>query len=532
MLIQADIGNADETERRLPGGGETPVPLKFSLLGPVRAWSGDAEIDLGSPQQRALLAVLLLRLDEPVTSEEAVRALWGEAPPPSANGTVRTYVYRLRRKMTEIVGPHRFALHSRYGGYLLTVDGATIDTHAFQQRLADARQARTVGDLDRAIERFSAALTLWRGVPFAGLDAAYFNTERDRLEQLHAAAIEELTTVEIVAGNHASAVATLRTALAAQPLQENLWELLLQALSGLGRRADALAAYQDAREVLQTELGLEPSPRLRELHRRILKSVPVELGTMAEHTDAGTIDPPHGQTLLSPDGFVGRRAELSEIASRMLDARQPALIGLTGEPDVGKTALAVHAAHVLRPHFPDGQFYAGLVRSDGTPVAPEKVLVDFLRRCDIPLGRIPCTLPELTSLWRSTVDGKRILIVLDDVLDGMQVLPLLPASTSPAVLVVSRGEVTGLPALRTIPVGGLTRADALQLLGSIIGHHSLYQDVDAAARLVAACRYHPQTVRTAAMRFLSNPQLTLEDVERKLRVSQAGPAQTRERRDP
>jgi hypothetical protein len=397
------------------------------------------------------------------------------------------------------------------------MDDAMIDTRLFERCLANARRALAEGDHGLAIEQFRAALAFWRGVPFAWMDTTYFNTERDRLEQLHAAAIEDLTAVEIAAGDHASAVATLKTTLAAQPLQENLWELLLQGLSGLGRRAEALAAYQDARQVLRTELGLEPSARLRELHHRLLVSVPAEQEPPSRRADIRDIGvPANDRPAPAPDEFVGRAAELSEITSRLLGTHQPALVGLTGAANIGKTALAVHAAHVLRPYFPDGPLYVSLSRPDGAPVAPEVALAELLRRCALPETRIPRSLSDLVAVWQATTAGRRAVIVLDDVQDRAQVLPLLPAAAGPAVLVTSARRLTGLPALHTITVGGLTRADALQLLGSIIGHHRLYQDVEVAPRLVAACGYQPHLVRTAAMTFLGDPRRTLHDIEREL----------------
>lgn len=495
--------------------------LRFSLLGPVRAWRGDEEIDLGSPQQRGLLAVLLLRLDEPVTIADAAQALWGDTVPPSAYGTVRTYIYRLRRKMTEIAGERGFCLRSHSSGYILTTDGAIIDTHEFRQHLASARHARDRCDHGGAIEQFRAALALWRGVPVAGMCTPFFHAERERLEQLHATAIEELTTAEITAGDHASAVATLRCALAAHPLWETLWELLLRALSGLGRRAEALAAYQDARHVLRAELGLEPGPQLRELHRQILASEPSAVAGPGAGVHAGTRrvrSSLPSQASLTPHGFVGRGAELSEITASMLEPREPELVvGLDGAPNVGKTALAVRAAHLLRPHFPDGQLYASLTDWDGEPLAPEAVLVEFLGRCNVPVDKAPRSLPALAALWKSIADGLRLLIVLDDARDGTQVYPLLPNSAESAVLVISRRELNGLHSAHRIALDVLTLPDALQLLGSIIGHDRLHQDVEASARLVAACEYRPHVVRKAATRLVANPHRTLRDVEREVR---------------
>jgi DNA-binding SARP family transcriptional activator len=348
--------------------------LNFSLLGPVRAWFGGREIALGPPQQRALLALLLLHIGEPVSKEEAVRALWGDAAPKFAEGTVRTYVYQLRRKVTEVAGLQRVTLQSHSGGYLLTANGATIDACRLQQSIEDSRNARRRGDLRGTVQLLRESLTLWHGTPFAGIDTTYFNIERERLEQTRATVVEDLAEAEIAVGLQTDAVVTLRTALAEHPLREDLWELLLRALSDLGRRAEALAAYQEARQVLRAELGLDPGSRLQELHRAIFTEARVR--TVAE-----------------------------------------------------------------------------------TPAEARRA------RLPMPIHR-PATLNGF---------GRR--------------------------------------------AGGLsefTLADALQLLGSIVGHDRLHQDIEASARLVAACSYQPDGVRAVAERLLAAPYRTLREVEREV----------------
>ena len=348
--------------------------LIFSLLGPIRAWFGDREIALGPPQQRALLALLLLRAGEPVSKEEAVRALWGDAAPKFAEGTVRTYVYQLRRKVTEVGALQRVTLQSQSGGYyLLTANGAALDTDRLKQGIDGSRSARRAGDLRGTVRLLRESLTLWHGTPFAGIDTSFFNIERERLEQIRATAVEDLAEAEIAVGLQTDAVVTLRMALAEHPLRENLWVLLLRALSDVGRRAEALAAYQEARRVLRAELGLDPGSRLQELHRAIITEAPVPPVTVLP--DARDARVPMPMCLpTARDGFAGRATVLSE----------------------------------------------------------------------------------------------------------------------------------------------LTLADALQLLGSIVGHERLHQDIEASARLVAACSYQPDAVCAVAERLLAAPYRTLREVEREV----------------
>jgi DNA-binding SARP family transcriptional activator len=278
------------------------IDLRFSLLGPVRAWFAGDEVNVGSPQQRALLALLLLHLDEPITSEYAREALWDDPAPAAADGTIRTYIYRLRHLLTDVVGADRMAIRTISGGYQLSLSGAKVDAHEFHQHLADARGAMTARDPEAALREYYQCLALWRGVPIAGTYTTYFDLERDRLEQLRSDAVEECVTVAIGLGDHAKVVPILRKELNAQPLREKLWELLILALSKLDRRADALATYRDARQVLRTELGLEPTPNLQELHRHILVSTPFQPTALERFRPS--IPLPRVHTLRHPVGGV------------------------------------------------------------------------------------------------------------------------------------------------------------------------------------------------------------------------------------
>ncbi|MBC2874291.1 MULTISPECIES: AfsR/SARP family transcriptional regulator [Streptomyces] len=502
---------------------------RFSLLGPVRAWSGTAEIDLGSPQQRALLAILLLRRDQPVPCEHAVRALWGDTAPRSADTTVRTYVYRLRRLLGDLAGDAP-EIRKQGGGYLLTAGGATLDTELFRDLLARGREARDRTDPGTALGHLRDALALWRGTPFGEADTPYFAAERERWEQLRSAATEELAAVQIGLGRYAEAVAMLETALAGRPLWEKLWELRVRALAGLGRRADALAAYRDARRLLHTELGLEPGPALRELHRGILALEPTapEIRPAVRSEELPRL----------PADFVGRAAELTALTERLTapgDASgAPVVMSLTGPAGIGKTALALRAAHGLRSHFPDGRLYARLGAPDGTPRPPEDVLGELLTGLGVPAAAVPGPASERAALWRRMTDGRRLLLVLDDAVAGARPDPLLPVSPGSAALLVGRrppGELQ--PPGQGFALDGLTLADALQLLGAVVGHERLRQEAEPSARLVSTCAYRPAALRAAAARLLADPRRSVRDVERELRTGAGhGPVELRLGRPP
>ena len=285
--------------------------LRFGLLGPVRAWHGERELELGSPQQRAVLAALLLSKGKHVAMDDLVEMLWEENTPRTARATVRTYICRLRRELTGTVdGTAEGALDIRSagGGYQLTVDPAAVDVWRFRAHLAAARQAHGQGDLGASAHQLRGALTLWRGAPLAGLTGSFFDGQRAGLEQLHSTATEEQLAVRIALGEHADAAAELAVRVAEQPYRERLWELLMLALYRSGRQAEALATYREVAALLMRELGLEPGPGLRDLHSRILAS------------DATLIQPTRQLDRPAGAGAPGQDGTLTRIAAPVSNA--------------------------------------------------------------------------------------------------------------------------------------------------------------------------------------------------------------------
>src|SRR5580704_9380318 len=180
--------------------------LRFAVLGPVRAWRGDTELDLGSPQQRAVLAALLLDEGRQVPLSALVDALWGQEPPKAAMGTVRTYVSRLRHCL-ETCGPsdvHEM-IESAGDGYMLPLRSAVLDLNVFLSRTKEARAAQNAGDAGQAAVLLSEALGLWQGLPLAGLPGEYAESQRVRLAELQIAALEERLALDVDLGRHVAA---------------------------------------------------------------------------------------------------------------------------------------------------------------------------------------------------------------------------------------------------------------------------------------------------------------------------------------
>ncbi|MFH8788504.1 AfsR/SARP family transcriptional regulator [Streptomyces roseoverticillatus] len=513
--------------------------LHFQLLGPVRALADDRHVDLGARQQRAMLAVLLLRGGATVSSDELIDALWGENAPPQALGTVRTYASRLRT----LLEPGRAArtpatvLVSVAGGYALRVAPEHVDAHVFERLLAEAAAARATGDTATAHDAYAAALELWNGTPLAGLPGPYCERQQDRLSEARLAAQEGRFDCALALGRHAELVPELTSLTAEHPLRERLRAQLILALYRCGRQVDALAAYADARRLLVEELGVEPGPELTRLHAQVLAgdpalALPAPTATAAAGPAEGRR--PAGAPFQLPAGipdFTGREELLGDVRGALTPAAGPAvpIAVLTGIGGVGKTTLAVHAAHLARPGFPDGQLYVDLRGTSADAADSGSVLAHFLQALDVPEPDIPDDLEQRAALYRSVLADRRVLLLLDNARDAAQIRPLLPGTAGSAVLVTTRSRAVTLGGARQFHVGVASEAEALSLLAAIAGEERVTAEPRAAKALAAACGHLPLAVRIVASRLASRPGWTvaslvarLDDERRRLDELQAG----------
>jgi DNA-binding SARP family transcriptional activator len=247
--------------------------MKFEVLGPVRGWLGETELDLGSPQQRAVLAMLLLARGRQVPLGALIDGLWEQDVPRSAVGTVRTYISRLRRLLeTGAVGQASCVITSVGECYALDLGSAALDLDEFEGHRRDARAAWERAEMERAVGILRRALGLWRGPALAGVPGPYAASRRVRLTELHLAAVQERLAMDIATGEHVAAIAELRTLLAEHPFREDIGESLMLALYKAGRQADALTVYDTVRDGLREALGVDPGPALQEMHQRILRA--------------------------------------------------------------------------------------------------------------------------------------------------------------------------------------------------------------------------------------------------------------------
>ncbi|WP_225845376.1 BTAD domain-containing putative transcriptional regulator [Streptomyces sp. HPF1205] len=486
--------------------------LRFAVLGPVRAWRGDEPIGTGTPQQKALLAALLLRGGRTATAAELVDAVWGEAPPNTALAALRSYAFRLRKALGA------GALVTDSGGYALHVETDCLD-HAVAERLAAEADKARVSDPEHARELLTRALQLWHGEPLAGLPGPYAETQRTRLGEWRLGMLETRLELDLELGAHAEAVSELTALSAEHPLRERLRYLLMLALYRSGRQAEALGVYADTRRLLADDLGIDPSPELSELHQRILEADPALAAPASAHSGPAEIARP-AQLPATVADFTGREAFVRELGHQLAEASQGsgimAVSAVAGIGGVGKTTLAVHVAHEAREQFPDGQLYVDLQGTEPRPAEPEAVLGAFLRALGVPNPAIPETLAERAALYRSTLDGRRVLALLDNAYDAAQIRQLLPGTPGCAALVTSRVRMVDLAGAHLVDLDVMSPEEALQLFTRIVGEERVASERQAALDVVGACGFLPLAIRIAAARLAARRTWTVSVLASKL----------------
>ncbi len=500
--------------------------MDFRILGPLEAVTDGRVVALDAAKPRALLAILLLHVGEPVSRDRLIEDLWEGRPPATAAKVLQTYVSQLRKALGSDV------ILTRPSGYELVVEPDGLDLHRFERLVADARGAEPTV----ASERLRAALALWRGPPLG--EFAYerwAQAEIGRLEELRLSALLDRIEVDLALGRDTELVGELEQLVAARPLSEPLRGQLMLALYRSGRQAEALAAYRDARETLVETLGIEPGAALRQLERAILDQDPVlDVAVVAPVSAAPR------RSLASPTrptSFVGREEEVREISS-LLRSVEVRLLTLTGAGGAGKTRLAIEAARSLGDELPDGVVLVELAPISGADLV-SVVIADSL-------GIGSRTEQEPREALAAFLRDREMLLVLDsfehvieaapllaDVLVTSRALKLLVTSRSP--LDLSEERIFPVPALelpdpsQTARLQGLRRVESVRLFVERAQHvrpdfELTEANADAVAELCRQMDGLPLALELAAARIkLLSPAAILERLGQRLELLKAAP---------
>ncbi|MGD9751392.1 MAG: BTAD domain-containing putative transcriptional regulator [Acidimicrobiia bacterium] len=505
-------------------------------------------LDVAGARARALLSCLVLHADQPVAAELLIDWVWGEALPRNPLNALQVQLSKLRR----LLSPHELVASG--STYRLLADRDEVDAHRFERLAAAARQAREDGEALRAAALFDEAAGLWRGVALAEVDHPDAVAVRSRLEELRLDTVEHglHLRLETAGGEQLGPlIAELELQCARQPLRERLRTLHITALYRSGRQAEALRAFQEARRTLVEEIGVEPGAELRALEAAILAQDP-QLGTgswgewrrlaAGAATVGSTIDapaplaeaaPPSGagagaEPELAPLGspppgnlpvdltpFIGRRAELAEVA-RLLDGPDR-LFTLVGPGGAGKTRLALAAARAVQP--PPA---AGLWLVELAPVLDGDVDVAVATAIGALEGPEVDTSAGVTARLRAYIARRPLLLVLDNcehvIVDAARLVDeLLRACPELRVLATSR-EGLGVPGERLWPVPPLVGVDAVELFvqrarAHVAGFAPDERELATVAELCARLDGLPLALELAAARLRS---LTLDELAGRL----------------
>jgi DNA-binding SARP family transcriptional activator len=464
--------------------------VRFGVLGPLEVTASGSGEPLPAPRApkiRVVLATLLLRSNSCVPASTLIDELW-EDPPRTATTTLQVYISQLRKTLRRAdPGERRVSVVTRRPGYLLRLDPGGLDLTAFEDLSARGTAALQRREFAAAADAQRQALALWRGpllcdVPHGSL----LRGAAVRMADLRLSALEQRVRADLHLGRHQELVGELQQLANDHPTREQIHAHLMVALYRAGRQADALRAFARLAGNLGDELGISPGRQLQRLHRRIRADDTALLRPAGARPAAAAVRLP------SPDPLFGGRADvLASVVDGLLEAASgEGPVALTGPAGMGKTALAVAAAHRTAPLFPDGRVLIRLRSAAGAARDPAEVLDEIKRHGGAPAAGTP----DRPGRPGEPPHGRRGLVVLDDAAPE-QLPDLLPALAGAAVLITARALPPGLPVGRSIALHEPGAAQARDLLAAAAG---VTGEDPALDEIVELCGALPSALRAAA----------------------------------
>ncbi|WP_438295743.1 BTAD domain-containing putative transcriptional regulator [Streptomyces sp. HUAS TT7] len=494
--------------------------MRFGLLGPLHAQIAGRAVPLNGPRQAKMLAALLIDANSVVAMERLVAVMWDTNAPATAVRQVQDAVSGLRRNLVACGAPGTL-ISTRRGGYEIHLAQDQLDLLEFDHERSLAEQRTTPLETAVALRR---ALACWRGDALVDTPSQVLEIDAARLNEKRAATHKQCLAIELDLGRHREVIDELTALLREHPYDEQVAEHLMVALYRCRRQGEALQVYERLRRTLADELGVDPTPPLQALHRRILTADPALASPAPSHGPSAAppdspapADPgpamamPVRQLPLDVPDFVGRAEALAEIAG-LLDGSAPnraRVAVVVGGPGVGKSCLVTHAARLASANFPDGQLYLNLAATSDEPRDPGLMLAEALRALSIAGSAIPNGLSERAALYRSLLVDRRMLVVLDDAGHADQVLPLLPGAEGCAVLITSRTLLTQLPGVRHIDLDVLSPAEARELFTGIVGWGRVEREPGEADAILDCCGNLPLAIRIASGKLTGRPAWSL-----------------------
>ncbi|MGI5499787.1 BTAD domain-containing putative transcriptional regulator [Lentzea sp. CA-135723] len=447
--------------------------------------------DIGGPKQRLLLAHLVCRANCVVSVKDLLDALWGDSPPRTAVKNLQVYVSKLRRVFGD-------RLCHAGNGYRLSLGPGECDLLRFEALARQGRQLLRGADTEAAMDLLGQAIALWQPPLAEFADEPSLAVELGRRQELFLVVLEDWAELAVAAGDHQQALDRLGEHVRPHALRERLGAAWIRSLAAAGRVREALAHYEHVRRTLADELGVDPGPELTAVYRQLLD------GAATPARSAGGQTPGNQLPRDVPD-FVGRRAETGQVLAHLTSPHGLDVVLVSGPVGSGKTAFAVHVAHLLRDAYPDGQVLVDLADGDGTAKPADRVLAELLDLSGQDAG------PQPLGRWRRWIARRRLLIVLDNAAHEDVVRAALPGSGSSAVIVAGSTWLSGLESVLRVQLGPLGDAESRELLGRVVGSGRVLADRDAVRRILDGCERSPLAIRIAAAKLAALRHLTLAE---------------------